>query len=297
MQQKKLTYSLYGVIGVLALVAYGLAPIYPSRPDYGLIQWISGSWNFETDFVHGWAVPFLFVAFCFQAWKFMKQVEPKGSNLGLVIVLSGILLYLASMRTMQPRLAFIGLPFIIIGSVAYLSGWQRAKYMLFPAFFLYFAIPVPGIQQATNILQLFVTKACYASGVFFGMDIVLSGNEIYSASNDWNFDIAEGCSGIRSVMALVMFSAIYAYYSQDKLWKKAVLFSMSIPLAMVANYVRVFSILVLAEMGFENFAAGFYHDWAVFFFFFPIALAGLFLTDKLLNRSKNKRRVQKRIVN
>ena len=288
--------SIYLGLIALALVFFVFVPIYPTRPDCGLIDWISSSWNAETDFVHGWAVPILFIAFCAYAWRAMRSESLSSSYLGLASVLLGVLFYLVAMRTMQPRMAFVGLPFIIVGAVSYVSGWQRAKHMLFPAFFLYFAIPVPGIQQATNVLQLLVTKACYASGVFFGMDIVLSGNEIYSASNSWDFDIAEGCSGIRSIMALVMLSAIYAYYSQDKLWKKAVLFLMSLPLAMVANYVRVFSIIVLAEMGFEKFAAGFYHDWAALLFFFPIALAGLFLTDRLLNPKQHRRRVQKRIV-
>lgn len=273
-----------------------LVPIYPSRPNVGLVDWIMSGWNAETDFVHGWVVPILFLLFCVHAWKVMKQVPVSFSLVALIPIGFGVLMYLAAIRTMQPRLAFIGLPFVIVGSVAFVSGWQRAKYLLFPAFFLCFAIPVPGIQQATNILQLIVTKLCYVSGKFLGMDIVLSGNTIFSASDSWNFDIAEGCSGIRSMMALVMFAAIYAYYSQDKLWKKAALFAMALPLAMVANYVRVFSILVLAEMGFQDFAAGFYHDWAVFLFFFPVALAGLFLMDRMLNLGKHKRRLKKRVI-
>lgn len=295
--QKKVRWGLYACLGVLSLIFYVVIPIYPTLPDIGLVDWISGTWDNETDFIHGWAVPFLFIAFCFYAHKQAKQEVGKPSTFALVPVILGILFYLAAMRTMQPRLAFVGLPFVIVGSYAFVQGWHRAKHMLFPAFFLYFAIPVPGIQQATNVLQLFVTKACYSSGLFFGMEIALSGNEIYSTSNSWSaFDIAEGCSGIRSIMALVMFSAIYAYYTQDKLWKKAFLFAMSLPLAMISNYVRVFSILVLAELGFENFAAGFYHDWAVFLFFFPVALAGLFLTDRLLNPKKHIRRIQKRVV-
>ena len=53
--------------------------------------------------------------------------------------------------------------------------------------------------------------------------------------------------------------------------------------------------IVLAEMGFSEFAAGVYHDWAGLLFFFPIALAGLFGIDKALNWNENKKVVRKRI--
>jgi exosortase/archaeosortase family protein len=95
-------------------------------------------------------------------------------------------------------------------------------------------------------------------------------------------------------MALVMISAIYAYFTQKTLWKMAFLFACALPLALVANFFRIFTILVLANMGFSKFAAGAYHDWAGLLFFFPIALAGLFVIDRLLNWKAHRRVTRKR---
>ena len=92
-----------------------------------------------------------------------------------------------------------------------------------------------------------------------------------------------------------MISAIYSYFTQTKLWKMAFLFACALPLALVANFFRIFTIIVLAEMGFSKFAAGVYHDWAGLLFFFPVALAGLFMIDKILNWNENKKVVRKRI--
>ncbi|BDS06744.1 hypothetical protein NT6N_17840 [Oceaniferula spumae] len=289
----------YGPVVLLACVLYvffAIVPLFKTAVGSDLVGWTWRAWNTKNDFIHGWAIPFLFVAFVVMAWDTMRKEPVKPMLLGLVPVLFGIVLYVASARTLQPRIALIGVPFLIVGGVSYLFGWRVARHMLFPAFFWYFAIPVPGIQQATSFLQVAVTESCYRAGLLVGMNIVNTGNEIHSADNSWNtLDIAAGCSGIRSLMALVMISAIYAYYTQKELWKKAFLFACALPLALVANFFRIFTILVLAEMGFSEFAAGAWHDWAGLLFFFPIALAGLFVLDRLLNWKTNRKVVRKRI--
>ena len=273
-----------------------LYPVFPNTSTSfpQLIPWMADSWT--GNFLHGWAVPVLFVVFISRRWQQMKSEPVESSWFGLAVLALGILAYLISARTLQPRIALFGLPFLIFGGVLYVYGWRVARHVLFPAFFWYFAITLPGLQQATNGLQVAVTKSCYHVGSFLGMELIVAGNNISSATGSWNeLKIAEGCSGIRSVMALVMISAIYAYYTQNKIWKMAFLFACSLPLALVANFFRIFTILVLSEMGFSHFASGIYHDWAGLLFFFPVALAGLFLIDKLLNWKANRKVIRKRV--
>jgi exosortase/archaeosortase family protein len=122
------------------------------------------------------------------------------------------------------------------------------------------------------------------------MPLMVQGNTISSVGeNPWNFDIAEGCSGVRSLMALAMIAAIYANYTQKPLWKKAFLFACALPLSLIGNFGRIFTILLLAHIGFEDFASQTYHDWAGMLIFFPIALCGLFAVDKLINPSPRKK--------
>jgi len=298
LKKSPIVFPLLLVAGVLVyyLGIYSTFPNTSTSKD-AVIPWMMDSWSPKYDMAHGWAVPFLFVAFIAMSWKDMKKVQLRVAWSGLALVAFGILIYLASARTLQPRIALFGLPFLIIGSVVFVCGWGMFRYIWFPAFFWYFAISVPGLQQATNGLQLIVSKSCYLMGSALGMDLVLSGNDISSATGKWDsLNIAEGCSGIRSIMALVMISAIYAYFTQKKLWKMALLFACSIPLAMVANFLRIFTIIALAEMGYSKFAAGVYHDWAGLLFFFPIALAGLFLIDRVLNWKEHKKVVRVRTI-
>ncbi|GAA5496659.1 hypothetical protein Rhal01_02844 [Rubritalea halochordaticola] len=285
--------ALIGVLVIYYLCICNVYTVLENRKSE-VFFWMMDSWNERNDLLHGYAVPFLFVLFSYWGIKAMRK-EPDSSGVaGIFILLIGMLLFVASARTIQPRLALIGLPFIISGSAIYLCGWKAGKHMLFPAFFWYFAIPIPGIQQTTNHLQVIVTQACYHVGTAMGMELVNVGNTISSATDKWEFDIAEGCSGIRSLMALLMIAAIYAYYSQKEFWKKAFMFAMAFPLALVGNFFRVFTILVLAEMGFDKFAANAYHDYAGLLFFFPAALLGLFLTDRLLNFRRHRKKVKVR---
>lgn len=299
MVKKASTTSYILPVGLVTLVWTFFWLIYPVFPNSStsqsrVIPWMMDAWR--GDFMHGWAVPVLFVVFISMVWKTMRSEPVRGNVLGLVVVAMGLLIFIASVRTLQPRIALFGLPFFIFGSTLFVCGWKVARHVLFPAFFWYFAITLPGLQQATNALQIVVTKSCYAVGTACGMELVNSGNEIRSATDSWNsLNIAEGCSGIRSLMALVMISAIYAYFTQKQVWKMALLFACSLPLALIANFFRIFTILVLAELGFSEFAAGAYHDWAGLLFFFPIALAGLFLFDRLLNWKAHKKITRKRV--
>lgn len=284
-------------IGLLAMVVVyflGICDVYTvlDNRESAVFPWMVDSWNERNDLLHGYAVPFLFLAFSYSAVKPMRAEPSSAGWLGLPLIAVGLLMFVASARTIQPRLALIGLPFLIAGSVIYVCGWKAGRHMLFPAFFWWFAIPVPGLNQMTNHLQVFVTQACYYAGSAVGMDLVNTGNNIHSATDKWDFNIAEGCSGIRSLMALVMIAAIYAYYTQKELWKKAVVFAAALPLSLLGNFCRVFTILVLAEMGFADFAANAYHDFSGILLFFPAALLGLFLLDRLLNPKRFKKKVK-----
>jgi len=285
-------------IGAILLFFYGFYPAYGTGSGVSVAEWVWMACNSENDFVHGRAVPVIFAVMCWLSWKNARTEEFKPSALGMAGVAIGIGLFVFSVRTLQPRLAIIGMPFLILGGLMHLFGPKVARHFIFPAFIWFFAFPIPGIQQATSLLQVAVTKVCYEGGTAMGMALVVEGNKISSVGPDsWKFDIAEGCSGIRSLMALAMIAAIYANYTQKSLWKKVFLFACALPLSLVGNFGRIFTILLLAHFGFEDFAAKTYHDWSGLLLFFPIALTGLFVIDWLLNfRSRGRRKLVRRVI-
>jgi exosortase len=288
-----------GTAGLLLMLVYffGIHPAYPTGLKT-VANWCAHAWNGKNDMLHGWAIPVAFGVMCYMGWLKARKESSAPASWGLIPLAFGIGLYVLSARTLQPRLALIGLPFLILGGLLFLFGTKVTRHFVFPSFFWYFAIPVPGIQQATALLQVVVTKLCYQAGTLCGMPLMVQGNTISSVGDTpWNFDIAEECSGVRSLMALAMIAAIYANYTQKPLWKKAFLFACALPLSLIGNFGRIFTILLLAHLGFVEFARQTYHDWAGMLIFFPIALCGLFVVDKLINpspRKKLRRAVQTR---
>ena len=127
------------------------------------------------------------------------------------------------------------------------------------------------------------TAIAYHVSSLCGADIIAAGTNIQSVDGKWNaLEIAEGCSGVRSLIALTFIATVYGYLTQDRLWKQVVLISVSIPLAILANSIRVTTIVLIAEYWNAEFAAKTYHNFSGFIFF-PLGLSGLLLCGFLIN--------------
>ena len=176
-----------------------------------------------------------------------------------------------------------GLPFILWGAVYFLWGWRVAKLTLFPLFFLWIAIPLPAFQQATTHLQLLATAMAHHGSSLFGVETYTQGTTVLPVKGDWKpLSIAHGCSGIRSLMALLMISAAWAYMARMAMWKRILLFLSAVPLAILGNALRVISIFVIAEYGNAKWAATTWHDWSGLLLFYPFSLLMLLLINTVL---------------
>lgn len=247
------------------------------------LQWLYSAWNPQTDYEHGKLVPFVMASLIIYRRRELRQAMGEGSWWGLVAVALGCLFYVAAFRTIQPRIAIGGLPFILWGGVLYLWGWQMARLLAFPLFFLWIAIPLPAFQQATTHLQLIATQLAHHGSGLFGVETYTQGTTVLPIKGDWKpLSIAHGCSGIRSLMALVMITAAWAYVARMVLWKRLLLFASALPLAIIGNALRVTSIFVIAEYGNAEWASTTWHDWSGLLLFYPFSLFLLLCLHSLL---------------
>ena len=93
-----------------------------------------------------------------------------------------------------------------------------------------------------------------------GIAILSVGTTLTATDGSFNFEIAEGCSGIRSLTAMTLLTAVYVHLTQDRLLKKGVIFACSPFFAIVGNIARIFSIVLMAKYYDPKVAAGIYHD-------------------------------------
>lgn len=231
---------------------------------------------------HSRLVPFISLALVWYHRKEIKEAKKDGCNRGLVFVGIGIALFLLGARCLQPRFALASLPFLIYGSALYVWGKQVARIVLFPCALLIFMVPVAAIEQGTFRLQFISTDFVGFLSNLVGIKINALGTTLTAADSSFNFAIAEGCSGIRSLFAMTMLTAIYVHLTQREVWKKIVILAFSIAFAIVGNIGRIFTVILVAKFIDPKLASGIYHEYSGFVFF-PIALVAMLLFSKLLN--------------
>lgn len=272
-------------LGIVLAYLCLLHPYNVLNVDYNACAWLARAWNHDNDLEHGWMVPLISLYLLHHACRSLKGQAAAGSLHGLWPVVLGAVLWLVAVRTHQARVAIVASPIILSGFVWCYWGRRAMLKCAFPFFFLWLCVPLPGFQQATVHLQLIAAKWAHLLAGLFGVETILEGTNVSSASGNWDtFSIVGGCSGIRSLMALLMISAAWGYLA-DKLafWKRTLLVVSALPIAVVGNAVRVASVFICAEYVSGAFAGKTWHDWSGLIFFFPACLVMLTVLHGLLS--------------
>jgi exosortase len=102
-------------------------------------------------------------------------------------------------------------------------------------------------------------------------------------------DIADACSGLRSLLAMLALASIYAYLTQKTTLKKALLFAASVPIAVAANVFRIVAIAVVGHWFGHERAMKVYHDYSGFLVF-AAAVVLLVSAGDLIARFGSKKR-------
>lgn len=231
---------------------------------------------------HSKLIPLIVLFLLWHHRAALRTALKRGDNVGLPFIAFGILCYLIGARTLQARIALFGFPFLLFGLTLFLWGRKVARILLFPITLLFFMIPLGAIEQMTFRLQFLIIAVVKVLGGLFGIPLYSIGTSLSPVSGNWGFDIAEGCSGIRSLIAMIMITAIYAHLCEPVFWKKLTLLCFSILFAILGNAARIFTIVLIAKLGFPRFAGGLYHDWSSQLIFFPVALLSMVGFSKLL---------------
>ena len=266
---------LAGIAGTLYYF-YGVIHLFEG---YTIKDWTWGRFAPQYNSEHGKLVPLIFLYLLWYHKDEIAKAKRKGSNKGLIWIAVGCLLFVIGARTLQGRFAVTAGPILL-----YVWGKEVAKAMLFPIAFLVFMIPVSGpIDQATAKLQFLVVGIAKTVCGLAGMHLYQVGTTLRPVDQSFEgFEIAEGCSGIRSLMAMVMVTAIYVHLTQTKLWKQLTIFFCSIGFAIIGNAGRIVSIFLVAKVFGAPFAGGPYHEVSGYVSF-PIALGAMVLVSRVLD--------------
>ena len=261
-----------GIVAVVLVVyAYGISRVCMFQvTPVSLFGWLAVFWGLGGDYAHGYLVPVAAGGLFIWKWRtVLRRLPMVSSAWGLGFVAVAMLLYVAGVRGQVPRLVAGSLVILVYGMVLYLGGWRWAKELWFPCAFLAFMIPLNVIDPYVSFpLRMLVAKS--ASGLLnvLGMGVYTQGTGIYSrAGRFMPLDVADPCSGIRSLVALMALTSLYGHLVMDRGWKKWVLFLASVPLAVLGNLARITTVALVAQgFGYDP-AMKIYHGFSGYIVF------------------------------
>jgi exosortase len=260
---------------ILALVVV-LGWLYASVLRHLVWQWAN-----DPNYSHGFFVPLfsLFVIWSEREKLRKLAIEPSWS--GLVVLLCGLAILAAGILGAELFLSRISLLLTIAGLVVVSYGWNHLRAIFFPWVFLLFMIPIPTIvlNQITFPLQLLASKVAAVTLPLTGVPVLREGNVIQLPA--MALEVAEACSGIRSLTSLATLAIIYGYLLEPRTSIRVVLALASVPIAVLANSFRIFGTGLLVQYWDPEKAEGFFHAFSGWLIF-VVSLAMLFLLHRAL---------------
>ncbi len=250
-----------------ALIVIGFFPI---------LRHLVEQWATDEDVGHGFFVP---VVAGFIAWQRREQlvsITPKPCWWGAALVVWGILQSYIGTLGAEQFLQRTSVLIAFLGVLLLTGGVRMVKALAFPLLLLPFMIPFPAViyNQITFPLQLFASGVAENVLNLLSIPVLRDGNVLELANGD-RLNVAEACSGIRSLMSLTFLSLVYAYFFDKKVWMRWALLLGTIPIAILANAGRVTITGMLADVN-PDLAHGFFHSlegWIIFVIAFVMLLA------------------------
>jgi exosortase len=258
------------IMVLLALWGAAFAPLYP-----GLLR----EWLGNSDNSHAVLVPFITLFFIRRDRAALQALPIESSPWGAGLFAACLLVYMASWAggvAFPARLAMVG---CLFGMVWFCLGNGYLRRLAFALSFLFFMIPVPYsvISLVSLPLQLAATRVSAALISRCAIPVYREGNMLYFVGTQ--LEVAEACSGIRSIVSLAMIALVLCSFSHRGWTGKALLVAAALPVALAANIVRVTGTGILAHFFGDVVARGFLHQFSglVVFGFGLVVMYALFL--------------------
>jgi exosortase len=262
-----------------------------------VFRWSDSSISFgSADYSHGFLIPLVSGYIVWYRRKDLLAAEKKINWFGLVCLVGALFLHWVGAKAQHPRLSLFAVIGLMWSIPFFLYGWRVAKLLMFPCAFLIFCVPLGFLDSLTFPLRIFATACSTTLLNGLGIAAERSGSAIYSAAGGgFEFDVADPCSGLRSLMAMTALTAVYSYFTQPTALKKWILFACSIPLAIAGNIARVTTVGLVAEAFGQELATGIYHDYSGYIVF-AVAIGLMVAVGGLLNVNPKEKLDQWRLA-
>lgn len=243
--------------------------------------WMWQRWEAKDSYYgHGILIPFIAGFIAWQSLK-GKKLETIPSNIGLALLISGLLIHLVSAWMMVYFSSGFSILLTIPGIVLYFYGKNTLKPLMFPIGFLVFMLPLPlvAITGISFKMKIFAAQVSTFLVNKIGIPAMRDGSMIHMRHS--NLMVEDPCSGLRSLIALLALGSLFAYYLKGSKLKKLTMLIASVPLALASNITRIVFLCFMSEVYGPQYAEGFIHD-AAGLMVFVLAFIGMAVVSKIL---------------
>jgi exosortase len=266
-----------------------LRPLWQTAVITGLLLWLYfptlthlvGQWWSDPNFSHGFFVPLFSGFVIWQERSRLSRLTPQPSWWGLFFLGLGLCVLIVGQMGAELFLSRLSLLIALAGMIVLFLGWRFFLALLFPWAFLLLMIPIPAIifNQLTFPLQKLASVIASTTLPWMGVPVLREGNVIILPA--MALEVAEACSGIRSLMSLATLALIYGYLMERKVAVRVLLTLASVPIAVAANSLRIVGTGLLVQYWDPERAQGFFHEFSGWLIF-VVSLIMLYLLHRVL---------------
>jgi exosortase len=244
------------VLAVLALVLY-----------LPTLHRLVREWWQRPDFSHGFFVPLFSAFIIWQDRHRLARLRLQPSSFGLAVLIFSLSVLIVGQLGAELFLARFSLLLLVASLVVLFLGWNHLRALLFPLAFLVLMIPIPTLifNQITFPLQFLASRVAADILPWLGVPVLREGNVVVLPA--MALEVAEACSGIRSLMSLATLAIIYGYLMERRILMRVLLAIVAVPIAVAANGLRIIGTGLLVQYWDPNKAEGFFHlfsGWLIF---------------------------------
>lgn len=243
---------------------------------------LAEKWRNSLDYTYAF---FTVPVIIYMVWaKRYELSQLKGGTItGLCAVLFSSLLYIFALQIQVPTAITLSMVCTILSCFLFLYGLAALRFLLIPTLLLLLLIPIPNQVYGTITLplQLKVTEISQLLLQLVDIPIFTEGNILHTPKK--SFEVVEACSGLRSLIALMSLSLMLGYFTLCRTTSILLLTAASLPVAIVINIMRVFTMVCFYHFYGLDLTEGTYHliSGAVLF---SIALVSLYYIQCLIEK-------------
>lgn len=211
---------------------------------------------------HGALMPLVVLGLLWWRRERLAEVPTRVWWPGLCLLAGAGVLHWLGFAVQQPRVSVVAMLLGVYALVATVWGWPLARAIAFPYVLLIFCVPLGDLAEPITVpLRHFSTDVTVVLvRHVLGIPVLQEGVQLIDPKGTYQYEVAAACSGINSLTTFLVLTSVYGFVSFSAAWKRAVMVSLALPLAVAGNVLRLVSIIVAAE-GFGREAGEFVHEW------------------------------------